>query len=165
MRLMQRRAVSAVEVVLGLGLLLALAVPLYQMLTAGRAMGFRSRVAYMAVHAAREQIEDARVAAALAAPAELRALAHDWRPVAGPMMAALAPLARAADFAGLDYPAGYSRIFTRLEIGAPVAGGLHPATLIVRWQEKGEALGEAEAREREGTSRFDFLLGPAGAAR
>lgn len=152
-----RRAVSAVEVLLGIGLFVAVSVPVYQLIVSGRSMGFKSRLAYLAVQAAREEMDDLRIAAALA-PDKAKGLGHPWQPVTGSLLARLEPLARPGDFPRLTYPAEYARIFTHVELGREQPGGLLPATLVVRWQEKGEDPAKMDPTERQGTSRFDFLL-------
>src|SRR5688572_7423532 len=95
-RLSRRAGLSAVEVVLGIGLVAALFIPVYGLFVTGRESAFKSRLAYLAVLAAREEIADLRVAAALITKS-IPELKHDWRSLEGNLLGALGPLARPAD--------------------------------------------------------------------
>lgn len=151
------RGLSAVEVLLGLGLLSALFLPVYQLFVVGNELGFKSRLAYLAMEAAREEVDDLRVLASLA-PDRVADLKHDWRPVQGGLLGRLTALAGPGALPEMNYPDEYRRILTKVEIGPAEEGEIYPVTVDVRWQETGERL--EETRDRSGSSRFELLLVP-----
>ena len=157
-----RPGLSAVEVLLGLALLLALFVPVHQLFLMSREAGLKSRLAYMALQAARDEIDDLRVEASLA-PTRIAELRHRWLPVAGRMLARLEspePLVKPGDLPALTYPDDYRRIYTKVDVHPPDDGPIFPVTVLVRWQEKGESMPDGNAGDRQGASRFDILLTP-----
>lgn len=153
----RREAVSAIEVLVAVTILGLLLVPTYDLFLQGRQMGLRSHLTYLALQAAREEIEDLRVLATFSQD-PVADLAHDWRPVEGGLFGRLGQLAEGLDGPELAYPSEYSRIHTRVTLEPKPGGRVFRGVLNVRWQERGEALTEQDVQEKQGVSRFDFLL-------
>ena len=150
-----RGAFSLVEVLVCLALLGAVLIPLWTLITGGRNTAVSSRLALLAAHAAREEIEDTRVLAHAHAgsPTEI---SHDWQPLPATTLARLGPLSRAAGDLPVRYPDEYRRIFTRLQVKSGPDSRIFPAELELRWQELGEDVAVASAHGR--TARFTFLV-------
>lgn len=150
------RGFSAVEVTIASAVAALLAVPLLALMWQERDTAQRARFEYLAVIAAREEMYEARLLAALgASPGEI---AHeDWQPLEGDVLARLAnatdgprPLAA--------YRPDQSRIETRLEI-AHGSGRLRNATLQVRWSDPQSAAG-SQKRPSGFLLTFGLLLPP-----
>jgi hypothetical protein len=127
------------------------------MVLRGRETAVYSRLALLAAHAAREEIEDARVLAHTVP--DPRARAHPGKPIPAATRDRLGPLARAprarADLPHAT-PDDYRRIHSRLDVLPGTDPRIFPAVLEVRWQEHGEDPATAEKRGSSG--RFEFLL-------
>lgn len=150
-----KRGISLVEVLVCVALLGLVLIPLGLLVLRSRETAVQSRLALVAAHAAREEIEDTRVLSH-ALGADPRRLSHGWQPVPAGPLARLGPLAAGARATPERYPADYRRIFTKLEVLAGPDPRIFPAILEVRWQEHGEDPAQAAARGQ--TGRFEFLV-------
>ena len=150
------RGLTLVEVLVCLLLVGAVLVPVLTLAYRSRGTAVMSRLALLAAHAAREEVEDLRVLAQ-ARPGSPVDLAHDWLPVPARSLDRLGLLARVA---GADlpvtYPAEYRRVHTKLAVSAGTDPRIFPAVLEVRWQEQGEDPHDAAAHGR--LARFEFLI-------
>lgn len=151
-----RSAFSLIETMVGVFLFAAMFLPAYTLFVQSRNTVFKSKLAYISVQAAREEIEDLRILAHArdGSPTEL---AHDWLACPKRSLDRLGPLATNA---GADlpatYPEEYQRIHTKLTVNAGTDPRIFPAELSVRWQEHGEDPREAAARGR--LAKFEFLI-------
>ena len=150
-----RRALSLVEVLVCVGLLGLLVVPVGLLIVRNRGTAVASRLALIAAHVAREEVEDTRILAN-ARPGSPVELAHDWRPCPMRPLERLGALAKAAAAVDMPYPEEYRRVYTRLEISSGPDPRIFPAVLEVRWQEQGEDAREAAQRGR--LARVPFLV-------
>ena len=151
----RRAALTAAEVMVTVGLVAALAIPTFGLFLQGRGLAFKSKYAYLAVVAAREEIEDLRVRAHTMA-GEPWTLKHEWRAVTGAVVARLADLDPDRELGALTYAKDQERVWTMLEVLPPSGPATWPAVLHVRWQEHGETPGGPD--EQPGLSRFEFVL-------
>lgn len=157
MRDTTRRGVSLVEVLVCIALLGAVLIPVGLLVLRSRGAAVASRLALLAAHAAREEVEDVRVLAHArrGSPVEL---SHGWQPCPPRTLDRLGDLAKTASGADLPatYPPEYRRIHTRLTVQAGPDPRIFPVLLEVRWQEQGE---DAErAAERGRLAKFEFLV-------
>ncbi|MBI2944665.1 MAG: hypothetical protein HYY25_10735 [Candidatus Wallbacteria bacterium] len=146
-------------------LLLSLAIiPLYQMFVTSSRTMFYSKLSYMAMHVAREELEELRQL-----PFEKVAggdLTHDWAPVSGRMLARSLKyrvpegVTSKLDTEAHSYPKEYERIQTKLEVSEvdPPDARLRKVVLQVRWQEMGEVPKEGDAGQRAALSRFETIV-------
>lgn len=150
------RGLSLVELLVCLGLVGAVLVPVLTLAYRTRGTAVASRLALLAAHAAREEVEDLRVLAHAQAGSPVT-LSHDWQPCPAKSLDRLGLLARApaADLP-VQYPEDYRRIHTRLGVTAGPDPRIFTAVLEVRWQEQGEDPREAAARGR--LAKFEFLI-------
>jgi hypothetical protein len=154
----RRSALSLVEVMVGVIIFAVLFVPAYTLFVQSKNTAFKSKLAYMGVHAAREEIEDLRILARVHGD-RMKSLEHDWKPLEGNAMDRVKDVsANDPPPRDLDYPAEYRRIWTKVEIKESRDPYIFPAVLHVRWQEHGEKFGAGSEREKPGFSRFDFYL-------
>lgn len=151
-----KRGLSLVEVLVCLGLVGAVLVPVLTLAYRTRGTAIASRLALIAAHAAREEVEDLRVLAH-AKPGSPVELSHDWQPCPPKSLDRLGLLVRApaADLP-VQYPDDYRRIHTKLTVAAGADPRIFTAALEVRWQEQGEDPREAAARGR--SAKFEFLI-------
>ena len=152
--------VSAAELTIAALILGAALVPMYQMFVKGTTTATQSRLAYMALHVAREELEEIRQIPL----SDLKP--HDWRQVKSPTQDHLFQLSfetrcKAADNqvkadATLKYPKEYERVRTRLGITdtEPPDPRLKLAVLDVKWEETGVG----SERNKEAISHFETLL-------
>jgi len=150
-----RRALTAAEVMVTVALVAALAIPTFGLFLSGRGLAFKSKYAYLAVVAAREEIEDLRVRAHTMT-GEPWLLRHDWQPVTGSPFARLADLEPDRELDAYTYSPDQARVFSKLDVLPPVGPSSWPAVLSVRWQEHGEAPGSVP--DQPGWTRFEFVL-------
>ena len=151
------RGVSAAEMVIAALILGAALVPMYQMFVKGTTTATQSRLAYMALHVAREELEEIR-------QIPLESLKpHDWRHVKDHLFQ-LSFETRCKDGdnpvkadAKLVYPKEYERVSTRLGLvdTQPPDPRLKRAVLDVKWEETGTG----SERSREAISHFETLIG------
>ncbi|MBI4872228.1 MAG: hypothetical protein HY814_11750 [Candidatus Riflebacteria bacterium] len=165
-----RDAFTAVEVVIAILILVAGLIPMYFLFTGTQVSVFRSRVSYMALHAAREELEALRQVP----PNKLINMRHDWEPLTGSVLRRVtAPDSAGATVAtsagpGLEYPKDYARIETKVEVSsnaeadADIPQSTHPrlyhVLLQVRWQEMGKSEEEGGAGHRSALSRFHTVI-------
>lgn len=148
-----------IEVLVCLALVAAVLIPLITLVYRSRGTAVASRLALIAAHAAREEIEDLRILSRVKQDT-MEKLAHDWAPFKGNALDRLKEVMLAGETPPkeLDYGEEYGRIWTKVEIGQPQDGFAYACVLHVRWQEKGEAFNAASTKDKEGFSRFDFFL-------
>lgn len=154
--MMVRRGISAAEMVIAALILGAALVPMYQMFVKGTTAATQSRLAYMALHVAREELEEIRQI-----PLE-QLKPHDWRKVKGHLFQlSFDTRATAADNpikadAKLVYPKEYERVWTRLGLveTTPPDPRLKRAVLDVKWEETGAG----SERSKEAISHFETLV-------
>lgn len=154
-----RSAFSLIETMVGVFLFAAMFLPAYTLFVQSRNTVFKSKLAYISVQAAREEIEDLRILSRVKQDT-MEKLAHDWAPFKGNALDRLKEVMLAGETPPkeLDYGEEYGRIWTKVEIGQPQDGFAYACVLHVRWQEKGEAFNAASTKDKEGFSRFDFFL-------
>ena len=155
-----RSAFTLVEVMVGVFLFTAMFLPAYTLFVQSRNTVFKSKLAYISVQAAREEIEDLRILARVKQET-MEKLAHDWQPFKGNALDRMKDVMMQGEPAApkeLDYGDEYQRIWTKVEIGEPKDGFAYACVLHVRWQEKGETFSAASSKDKEGFSRFDFFL-------
>lgn len=155
-----RSATSLIEVMVGVFLFTAMFLPAYTLFVQSRNTVFKSKLAYISVQAAREEIEDLRILARIKQD-KINELAHDWKPFAGNAMDRLKDVQMQGETNApkeLDYNDEYKRIWTKVEIGEPKDGFAYACVLHVRWQEQGEKFDAKSTKDKEGFSRFDFFL-------
>ncbi len=172
----RRSGFSLVEVVIGTLVLAGAIIPMYFLFTGSESNIFRSRISYMALHAAREELEALRQVD----PVKLPLMRHDWEPVTGSVLKRVAPTADpsgnpapdpAAGLAPgsvLEYPEEYARIETKVDVSSaadpagelapPVHPRLYRVMLQVRWQEKGTSEEEGGVGHRRALSRFQTVI-------
>lgn len=165
-----RRAYTIIEVLIA-ALLLSLAIiPLYNMFTASSKTVFRSRLSYLAVHVAREMLEELRQIPF----AKLDTVAHgnSWRRVSeeGKGVFRFTNETRNAAVAdklageAFEYPEDYKRIKTMLNISPADATTLAEANvakveLTVIWEETGEnEERDAASQQKQGVTKFVTIL-------
>ena len=150
---------TLVEVMVGLFLFTAMFLPAYTLFIQSRNTVFKSKLAYISVQAAREEIEDLRILTRVK-PDAIDKLGHDWQPFKDNALTRLKDVQMQGETnpKDLDYPEEYGRIWTKVEIGAEKDGFVYQCVLHVLWQEKGEKFDANSAKEHEGFSRFDFYL-------
>ena len=143
----------------GVFLFAAMFLPAYQLFVQSRNTVFRSKLAYISVQAAREEIEDLRILTRIK-PDAIDKMAHDWLAVKGNALDRVKDVVMPGETnpKDLDYPEEYHRIWTKVEVNESKDGFVFPCVLHVRWQEKGETFTAASTKEKEGFSRFDFFL-------
>lgn len=153
---MRNRGISAAEMIIAALILGAALVPMYQMFVKGTTNATQSRLAYMALHAAREELEEIRQIPL----GQLRP--HDWRKVKDHLFQ-LSFETRAPDGANpvradatLTYPKEYERVWTRLGVVPtdPPDPRFMRAVLDVKWEETGAG----SERSREAISHFETLV-------
>lgn len=155
-----RPGLTLVEVMVGVFLFTAMFLPAYTLFVQSRNTAFKSKLAYISVQAAREEIEDLRILTRIK-PFEIEKFGHDWQPFKGNAMDRLKDTWMKGETAQpeLKYPEEYGRIWTKVALKEPSKDGyVFHYVLHVRWQEKGERFNERSEREKEGFSRFDFFL-------
>lgn len=153
---MNKRGVTAAEMIIAALILGAALVPMYQMFVKGTTTATQSRLAYMALHVAREELEEIRQI-----PLE-KLKPHDWRKVRDHLFQlSFESRATAADNpvradTRLVYPKEYERVWTRLGLvnAEPPDPRLKRAVLDVKWEETGVG----SERSREAISHFETLV-------
>lgn len=161
-----KKAFFMVEMLVGILILSLAVIPLYQMFVTSSRTMFYSKLSYMAMHVAREELEELRQlpwqAITKGDPA------HEWERVGGRLLKRtlkhrVKPDATSKfDKPEFDYPAEYNRIETKLELSEvePADPRLRKAVLQVRWQETGETPKEVgDVGQRASLSRFETILG------
>lgn len=146
-----RGAFSAVELVVATVILAAAAVPLFSAFSHGRGVATQSRLAYLAIQVAREELEELRQLPLT------DALKHGWEPVKGNLFRwSVGRGGSAVTAASLSYPPEYRRLRTRLTLAPtdPPDPRYRKAVLEVRWEESGAGTDHA----RDGIGRFETLL-------
>jgi hypothetical protein len=157
-----RRAISAAEMIIAALILGAALVPMYQMFVKGTTTATQSRLAYMALHVAREELEEIRQI-----PFDkLPLVAHPFQRVSGhlfrrtlntPTNPRGAPGSNPIGQNNqLTYPKEYERIFTQLRIEetSPQDPRMKKAILDVKWEETGAG----SERKREAISHFETIV-------
>jgi hypothetical protein len=128
-----RQATSAVEVMVAVMVAAAIGIPCLQLLFAERDTEQRSRYEYVALLAARDEMYQARMLAALGATPE--SLAHDFRALEGNPLDGLGQAFIGNKTCSPYYPE-QKRISTSLNVDPPLAGNtprIQLATLTARW--------------------------------
>ncbi|MBI4870825.1 MAG: hypothetical protein HY814_04580 [Candidatus Riflebacteria bacterium] len=159
------RGFFLVELLVGILILTLAVIPLYQMFVTSSRTMFYSKLSYMAMHTAREELEELRqIPFPKIRDAEV---AHDWTPVSGRLLARTLKYRQKDgqtskfDQDEYDYPKEYQRIETKLEIQEcePPSPRMKRAIVMVRWQEMGESPKElGDLGERVALSRFETIL-------
>lgn len=152
------------ELLVGILILSAALIPVYHVFVTSRRNVFSSKISYMAVHAAREELEEIR-------QLPFRALVdgtveHEFRPVEGHVLHVTFEQLDIADPPeGLEadmftYPEEYQRIETKVSVldTEPPDPRLKRVVLLVRWQEKGTSPEEGEAGFRKALSRYETIV-------
>jgi hypothetical protein len=133
-------------------------VPMYQMFVRGKATATQSRIAYMAMHAGREELEEVRQL-----PFDrLAEAAHDWEPVRDNLFRRTlrwrgGPINVLAANPELRYPREYERIFTRLQVSdtdPPEPSRYRRVVVEIRWQEAGAG----SEKRKEAISHFETIV-------
>lgn len=169
-------AFSLVEILIASLVLVGALVPMYILFTGSSVSVFRSRISYMALHAAREELEALRQVP----PSKLPKMRHDWEPVTGTVLRKCVPnvddsgavtVPTTGAGSAIEYPPEYARIQTKVgvssiddqdpdpEVGVPAHPRLFRVMLQVRWQEMGESTEEGGAGHRTALSRFRTVIG------
>ena len=164
-----------VELLVGILILSFGIIPIYHIFTSSRKTVFRSELSYLALHAAREKIEELRCLP----PRVLMQLppVGPWERVEGNALEKLAralprsvwqrrDLGHPTDFGDpvYRYPDDYRRIQLRVSIKRPDRRRDRPPYLFhvrvqVRWQEKGEDVTREEYdRRKTFMGRFDTMI-------
>ena len=177
----KRFAIAMVEVLIGVLILSFGLIPIYSIFTSSRKTVFKSEVSYLALHAARERLDEIQLLP-LSVLLQLSAEGESpWTPVAGSAFTVLvnatsslpdpAPMKDNPELPPstlLDpkytYPENYERIKLKTHIEllpvVPIASGsdapagppwLFKVSVKVRWQEKGE---DVQAKEDQGLRIF-----------
>lgn len=160
MKSKNRYATTLIEVMVGVFLFTAMFLPAYTLFVQSRNTVFKSKLAYISVQAARDEIEDLRILARVRQD-KINELAHDWKQLTGNSLERLKEVRMQGETdtpKELDYNEEYKRIWTKVEIGEPKDGFAYACVLHVRWQEQGEKFDANSAKDKEGFSRFDFFL-------
>jgi hypothetical protein len=150
-----RRGVSAAEMIIAALILGAALVPMYQMFVKGTTTATQSRLAYMALQVAREELEEIR-------QIPLHQLqGHTWKKVEGKLFRYSENIRGNASNPVLAdpklvYPREYARIWTKLEIRDtnPPDPRMRLAVLDVKWEESGTG----SERSREAISHFETIV-------
>lgn len=169
----RRSGFSLAEVAFAVFVFVCLFLPAYTLFIQSRDTSFKSKLAFMAIHVAREEIEDLRIVTRVTD--DYQTLAHGWRKVEGDVIER--PLTGSKDGPSLSqvslaspteedrkarkeltYPKEYARIYTKLEVNESADGNVYPCVLHVQWQEKGEAVNDQSKGEKQGFSDFEFFL-------
>lgn len=161
----RRRGFSAVEAAIVTLIVAAAVIPMYLLFQRTGQTGYRSSIAYKAIHVAREELEEIRLMPLFAPSGVEPYVGHEWEPVAGKPIFGRALLGEApAD--GLEgedmiYPESYLGIETMVQVVAPPVDpdtsdfeSTRVVRLEVRWKLKGEAK-DAAAR---GTQLFHVVV-------
>ena len=167
------RGFSLAEVVFAVFIFVCLFLPAYTLFIQSRDTSFKSKLAFMAIHVAREEIEDLRILTRVTD--DYKTFAHGWRKVEGDVVER--PLTERADGPSLKqvslaspteedrkarkelaYPKEYARIFTKLDVNDSTDGSVYSCVMHVQWQEKGEAVNDQSKNEKQGFSEFEFFL-------
>lgn len=167
----RRAGVTLVDVLVGVAIFAALFMPAYTLFIQSRNTAFKSKLAYMGIHAAREEIEDLRILMRVMKEDEIvtkggdSKLAHGWKKFEGSAMDRLKDVrgpsasGASAELSRMAYPEEYKRIWTKVDIQPTNDPFVYSGVLHVRWQEKGEQFGSpADEKSKKGFSRFDFFL-------
>lgn len=126
---MNRKGVSAAEIMIAVMIVSAVIVPLVGLLVQERTTTVRGHLSFLAYLAAREEVGDIRFR--LAAGVDPQALAHDWTPLKDSSFRRLSDAMVGGD-PGIRYQAAQARIETRVTF-EPDAGGLKIGKLAVRY--------------------------------
>jgi len=161
-----RRAFSAAEVTIAALILGAALVPMYQMFVKGTTTATQSRLAYIALQVAREELEEIRQIPLPppdnpTLPGTLQP--HDWTRVTGHVFRWSEPArAHAPDNPvktdpKLVYPPDYQRVSTRLGLvdTVPPDPRYKRAVLDVKWEETGQG----SERGHDAISHFETIVG------
>lgn len=174
---------AMVELLVGILVLSFGIIPIYHIFTASRRTVFRSEVSYMALHAARERLEELQGLPAT----KLAAMVGEgqWTAVTGHAFSRLMaetegqpdplqgdPVAGASalpvsDFSDpiFAYGPDYARIKLRVSVEQVrrIPPYLFKASVRVRWQEMGESVEKAEQEnEKSFMSKLDAVICPGG---
>lgn len=150
-----RHAFSSVEMIVAALILGAALVPMYQMFVKGTTTATQSRLAYIAMQVAREELEEIRQI-----PFD-KLQGHPFQHVNQQLFrwskgSRCAPGNPVLDDPKLVYPKEYERISTALKIDPdPADTRLRKATLDVKWEETGTG----SERGHEAISHYETLLG------
>lgn len=166
-----RHGFSLTEVAFAIFIFVCLFLPAYTLFVQSRDTSFKSKLAYMAIQVAREEIEDLRIVTRVTE--DYKTLAHGWRKVEGDVIDR--PLTERKDGPSLTqvslaspteedrkarkeltYPKEYGRIFTKLDVSETTDGSVYGCVMHVQWQEKGETV--SDKNEKQGFSDFEFFL-------
>ncbi len=158
----RRRALGLLELMVAVTVLSLALIPLYQVFVRGERVTFRSRVSYMAMHCAREALEEMQALPPsalneLAARGELATI--PWERVEGPVNERLFEAWGEDEEPDADepsYPGEYSRILLKRYV-KPLSQRpplLYRLIVLVKWEEHGEG----EASYKRGTGRFETVV-------
>lgn len=140
-----RRGFTAAEFVIVLAIFGVGVTTLYTLFWRTSEQAFRSKWAYLAAHAAREELESLRTQNLFGRYGSAAVGGHDWRPLLGSMVEHIAETS-VADRDEFLYPDSYSRIETKVDIAGDPADRLLAITLSVRYQKDGaDSYGLADA--------------------
>lgn len=157
-----KRGISSAEMIIAALILGAALVPMYQMFVKGTTTATQSRIAYMALHVAREELEEIRqIPLDPPRPGVPGLTGHGWERVTGHLFrrsqAARGPSGNAVMANNqLTYPKEYDRIWTKLEIQPlqPPDPRMKKAVLDVKWEETGAG----SERKHEAISHFETIV-------
>lgn len=157
-----RRGISSAEMIIAALILGAALVPMYQMFVKGTTTATQSRIAYMALHVAREELEEIRqIPLDPPRPGVPGLSGHPWQRVGGHLFrwsaASRGPSGNAVLANNqLTYPKEYERIWTKLEIVPvqPPDARMMKAVLDVKWEETGTG----SERKHEAISHFETIV-------
>jgi hypothetical protein len=134
-----RRAVSVVEFLVVFVIFTIGVLTLYSMFGSTSEEAFRSKWAYLSAHAAREELEALRTLNLFGKNGSTEYTGHDWRALGGSMLTDLED-GTAGGATEYQYPPGYERIETKVEIDASGGDRFRIVTLYVRYQKKGSSV-------------------------
>lgn len=131
----RRRGLSMPEfavifVILGIGV-----ATLYGMFWTTSEEAFKTKWAYLAMHAAREELEAVRTMNLFGRRNSEPYKGHDWQMVEGSLMRGIATNELTND--EFVYPVHYSRMETKVEVEGDPASRVLTVTLYIRYQQKG----------------------------
>ena len=169
----RRQGFSLAEVAFAIFVFVVLFLPAYTLFVQSRDTSFKSKLAFMAIHVAREEIEDLRILTRVTD--DYKTFAHGWRKVEGdviersltdkkdgPSLTQVSLQSPTEDDRKarkeLAYPKEYERIYTKLEVNDSTDGNVYSCVMHVQWQEKGETVNDQSKGEKQGFSEFEFFL-------
>lgn len=154
---MNKRGVSAVEVMVAVMVGAAVTIPILALLNQERDTEQRSRYEYLAVLAARDEMYQARMLVGLGTdPAQV---AHAARKVTGNPVDGIGNLYEGAK-PGSVYPAEMERVTVELTIDAAAGSRVRPAKATARWMDPALAATPGQAGRKTDVEVYFGVLRP-----